>query len=152
MLDLIFLVFVIFIIVVVATAWRFTSRRAYSYLLVASAMLSGAMIVFFSKYEIAATGNSPLHAALLSFGQYGALTLSAKIWFGLNYAAFNRVGKFLANLIVHGTLLLVIAANYWFKTQSAELLILLYPLASISLVLIAEEVEEALHKKEHGRR
>lgn len=105
------------------------------------------MIVGFNEYEIEVTENSPLHAGLMALCQYGALTLAAKVWFSINYATFNVHLRTVVGFLVHGSLLGLIVGSYMLKQSYPLLPILFYPAASISLALIAETIEERLHRK-----
>lgn len=128
-------------------ASRWCSLVLYSRLLLASIFLSILMIVIYNEYEIEVIGNSPLHAGLIALCQYGALTLTAKIWFTLNYTRLSIPLRTIVGFTVHGCLLVLIVGSYMLKQSHPLLPILFYPVASISLALIAETIEERLHRK-----
>ena len=146
-LDYTFLAATLFVVAYVLLGSRWLSKRAYSRILFLCFFLSVAMIVLFNEYEVEPRGNSLLHSALLALCQYGALTLSAKVWFSINYPKFPRFLKIVINLVMYGGLIGLVIANYVIKTDAPLLVILLYPLGSVSLALIAETIEESLHRK-----
>lgn len=147
MLDYSFLAVTLLVLVFVLVGSRWLSRVAYNRMLLLCFFLSVAIIVLFNEYEVELQGNSPLHSALMALCQYGALTLSAKVWFSINYPKFPRFLKIVINLAMYGGLIGLVIANYVIKTGSPLLVILLYPLGSVSLALVAETIEESLHTK-----
>ena len=144
--DAAFFVITLGILVFTVFGSRWCSLTAYSRLLLLSILLSILLIIGFNEYEIEIIGNSPLHAGLMALCQYGALTLAAKIWFSINYQAFSSRLKAFVGFLVHGSLLGLIVGSYMLEQSYPLLPILFYPVASISLALIAEVIEERLHR------
>ena len=127
-----------------ACGGRFLRLNYYSWALFICVLLSIGIIVGFNELEVEVVGGSPLHAGLMALCQYGALTLATKIWFSINYSNFWPRQKSVLGFVIHGGLLSLVVASYWFKQNYPLLPILMYPLASISLALIAETIEEHL--------
>ena len=49
--------------------------------------------------------------------------------------------------MVYGGLLVLMLTSYWLTQQAPLLIVLIYPLASIALALLAESIEEMFRKK-----
>lgn len=147
MLDALFFTVTLSIIAYVAFGSRWSSRRAYCWSLLACVLLSVLIIIGFNEYEVEIQGNSPIHAGLLALCQYGALTLSAKVWFSIIYPGLQKFQKVALNLFMLGGLAGLVITSYRLKEGAPILLILLYPLASVALALIAETIEVSLEKK-----
>jgi hypothetical protein len=81
MIDVIYLLVVILIIALVILGSRNLSVRTYSLLMFFCMLLSVAAVILYNELYLELSSKTPLHSALLSVGQYGALTLSAKVWF-----------------------------------------------------------------------
>lgn len=147
MIDTLFLTITLLVMALVAFGARWLSMRAYSWMLFACIVFSVGLIVVFNEYEVEAQGNSPLHSSLMALCQYGALTLSAKIWFSIIYPKLYKFQRVALSLILIAALIGLVVASYSLKTNAPLAAILLYPVASISLALIAESIEAFLHQK-----
>lgn len=147
MIDSIYLVVVTIIIAFVILGARYFKVRTYSLLLLFCMMLSVTAIIIYNELYVESSLKTPFHSALLSLGQYGALTLSAKVWFSINYDRFSAFTRILVNSMVYGGLLVLMLTSYWLTQQAPLLIVLIYPLASIALALLAESIEEMFRKK-----
>ena len=145
--DVIYSVVVILIIALMILGARNLQVRTYSLLMLFCMLLSVAAIILYNELHIEASTKTPLHSALLYVGQYGALTLSAKIWFSINYDRFSAPTKIFVNGLVYGAFLVLVLTSYWIQKQIPLLTVLLYPLGSISLALLAESIEEKLRHR-----
>jgi hypothetical protein len=144
MIDVIYLLVVILIIALVILGARNLPVRTYSLLMLFCMLLSVAAVILYNELYLESSSKTPLHSALLSVGQYGALTLSAKVWFSINYDRFTALTKIFVNCVVYGAFLVLVLTSYWIQQQTPLLMVLLYPLGSISLALLAESIEEKL--------
>lgn len=138
---LFFLSLIGFISAIIFGANKFP-RNLYNLILLAIVFVSSSLTILFYEFDIELSNSTPLHTGLLAFAQYGVVTLASKIWFSLNYSQLGKVSKFLINFIIFGSLFTLIIANYWVKSINPVYVLLIYPLASLSLSLIAENIEE----------
>lgn len=122
-------------------------RNLYSLILVVIVFVSSSLTILFYEFDIELSNSTPLHTGLLAFAQYGVVTLASKLWFSLNYSRLGRASKFLINFIIFGSLFTLVVANYWVKSINPVYVLLIYPLASLSLSLIAETIEEKCSTK-----
>lgn len=101
----------------------------------------------FQILDIMVDGNTPVHAALITFAQYGVYALAFKLWLSINYPSFSLGTRALMHMLSHSVLLSVIVASYWFKSQYSFLLVIVNPLVSLSVALIAETIEETMARR-----
>ena len=147
LIDVIYSVVVFLIIAFVMLGARNLQVRTYSLLMLFCMLLSVAAIILYNELYVEASSKTPLHSALLNVGQYGALTLSAKVWFSINYDRFSVPTKIFVSSLVYGAFLVLVLTSYWIQQQNPLLMVLLYPLGSISLALFAESIEEKLRHR-----
>ncbi len=147
MIDVIYLVVVILIIAFVILGARYFQVRTYSLIMMFCMLLSVTAVILYNELYLESSSKTPLHSALLSVGQYAALTLSAKVWFSINYDRFSAFTKIVVNVVVYGAFLVLMLTSYWLKQQSPLLMVLLYPLGSIAIALLAESIEEKLRHR-----
>lgn len=151
MIDAIYLIVVTLIIALVILGARCFQVRTYSLVMLFCMVLSVTAVILYNELYLESSSKTPLHSALLSMGQYGALTLSAKVWFSINYDRFSAVTRIVVNSMVYGALLVLVLTSYWLKQQAPLLVVLLYPLASIALALLAESIEEMFRNRNHKK-
>lgn len=119
--------------------WRLTAGEYSRISFVVFVLTSVATIKFHLPSTIDAA--SPEHKVLLSLAQLAILTLSAKVWFALNYYKFSQHARWLIAAVLYGALFSSIAGAYWLYDNFPALQIFLYPLASLAISLTAEVIE-----------
>lgn len=120
---------------------RLFSARGYSRWLAGILTLAiGAMAWLHSATDQTAATNR-LHYTIMTLAQFAVLSLGFKLWFSLEYPRFGRSARVLAHLAAHSSLGLVVIAGYSLKAAHPILAFLIYPLASLSVALVAESVE-----------
>jgi hypothetical protein len=99
---------------------------------------------WFHETVIDVSKTSPLHGAILAFAQVGTLTLSSKLWLSLNFKKFDEALRTFICVILYGTLLTITICAYWLSKILPELLLILYPISSLSISITAEILEKRL--------
>lgn len=117
-------------------------------MLIAVIALGIAAVGWLNAIVVIAEGDSLVHATVLAFAQFGVLALASKVWLALNWERFDRSTHRIVHLFAHTALLFVIVAGYWLKATHSVFVFLLYPLSSLSVVLIAESIKELVRQRE----
>lgn len=145
--DFIFFASFIIIGATITFSPKFLSPGSYSKLLLATICISILVMSLFQILDIMVDGNTPVHSALITFAQYGVYALAFKLWLSINYPNFSRGTRTLMHMLSHTVLLLVIVTSYWFKSQYSFLLVIVNPIVSLSVALIAETIEETMAQR-----
>ena len=147
--DLAFVGGFIAVALLIGLGGRRLSRRAYSRLLLLLALL---MAVFISLYQYFDVSREPenalVHAAAMAFAQLGVYGLTFKVWLAINYHQMSRHARVWMHLVSHTSFALAIFAGYWMKLQHPAVALLIYPLNSLSLSLIAQAIEDGRERQD----
>jgi len=140
--DLIFILWLVVCYGLILLSPSKLQRQQYSQLMAVIFIASCFVIIWFHETVIDVSQSSPMHAAILVLAQFGTLTLTSKIWFSINYKKLSKKLQTMLKVILFGALSTIIAFSYWLYKISPEMQLLLYPLASLAISLIAEMIEE----------
>lgn len=125
---------------------KWISKRHYSRLLVTVALVNAALMLSFHFERPASSAANLLHWIVVALAQYGIFALSLKIWLAINYKRLGPRAHTLLHSLSHGSLLLVLLGGFWMKANHSVILALVYPLAGMSVALIAESIEEQINR------
>jgi len=125
---------------------KWIPKQRYSRLLVAVALTNAVLMLSFHFERPASSAANLLHWIIVALAQYGIFALSLKIWLAINYKRLGPRAHTLLHSLSHGSLLLVLFGGFWMKANHSVILALVYPLAGMSIALIAESIEEQINK------
>ena len=117
-------------------------KITYGRLMAAIFICSCFATIWFHETVIDVSKTSPLHGAILAFAQVGTLTLSSKLWLTLNFSKFDKVARSTLYVALYGALLAITTLSYWLSKLLPELLLVLYPMASLAISITAEILED----------
>ena len=150
-LDLAFVGVFIAVALLIGFGGRRLSRVAYSRLLLLLALLMAAFIALYQYFDVGPEPeNAALHATAMAFAQLGVYVLAFKLWLAINYAQMSRHGRLWMHLISHSAFAVAIFSGYWLKLQHPAVALLIYPLNSLSLSLIAQAIETARQERDES--
>lgn len=118
------------------------SEQLYSRLIAGIFLLSCIATIWFHETVIDVSRQSPIHGAILALAQIGALTLTSKLWFSINYKKLSRFARFGICTFLYVSLTTIVFGAYWLYKLIPELQLLLYPFSSLGISVTAEILEE----------
>ena len=143
-----FVVIFIAVALVVGFGGRRLSRQAYSRLLLLLACLMAVFIALYQYFDVARElENAAVHATAMAFAQLGVYGLTFKVWLAINYRHLSRHARVWVHLASHGSFAVAVIAGYWMKLQHPAVALLIYPLNSLSLSLIAQAIESGVQER-----
>lgn len=139
--DLLFILWILACLSIILFTPGKIGKIGYSRLVAGIFICSCLVTTWFYETVIDVSKTSPLHGAILAFAQVGTLTLSSKLWLSLNYKKFNKTVRISISIILYGALLTITICAYWLSKFIPELLLILYPIASLAISISAEMLE-----------
>ena len=139
--DLLFILWILTCLSIILFTPGKIGKLGYSRLMAGIFIGSCLATTWFHETVIDVSKTSPLHGAILAFAQVGTLTLSSKLWLSLNFKNFDKGIRTLICVILYGVLLTVTICAYWLSKLIPELLLILYPISSLSISITAEMLE-----------
>ena len=150
-LDLAFVGVFIAVALLIGFGGRRLSRVAYSRLLLLLALLMAAFIALYQYVDVGPEPeNAAVHATAMAFAQLGVYVLAFKLWLAINYGEMSRHGRLWLHLLSHSAFAVAIFAGYWLKLQHPAVALLIYPLNSLSVSLIAQAIETGIHERDRN--
>lgn len=120
---------------------RLFSTGGYSRWLAGIMGLAIGALAWLHAYTDQAAATVGLHYTIVTLAQFAVLALGFKLWFSINYPRFGRSARVAVHLAAHTGLAFVVVAGYSLKAAHPLITFLIYPLASLSVALVAESVE-----------
>jgi hypothetical protein len=139
--DLLFILWILTCLSIILFTPGKIGKVGYSRLVAGIFICSCLATIWFHETVIDVSKTSPLHGAILAFAQVGTLTLSSKLWLSLNFKKFSKALRISISAILYGALLTITICAYWLSKIIPELLLILYPLSSLSISITAEMLE-----------
>ena len=139
--DLLFILWILTCFSIIVLTPGKIGKISYSRLMAAIFICSCLVTTWFHETVIDVTKTSPLHGAILAFAQVATLTLSSKLWLSLNFKKFSKTTRILISVILYGTRLTITICAYRLRKVIPELLLVLYPIASLAISISAEMLE-----------
>lgn len=139
--DLLFILWILACLSIILFTPGKIGKISYSRLMAGIFICSCLVTTWFHETVMDVSKTSPLHGAILAFAQVGTLTLSSKLWLSLNFKKFTTIIRSLICGILYITLLAITICSYWFSKFIPELLLILYPIASLAISITAEMLE-----------
>lgn len=150
--DLAFLIGFMVLATAIPIGSRLFSAQGYSRWLAGIIALAIGTMAWLHVETIPGPATSRLHYTILTLAQFAVLSLGFKLWFSLNYPRFGRSARVAAHIAAHASLAVVVVAGYSLKAAHPVFVLLIYPLASLSVALVAESVELRLGQPGWTRR
>lgn len=139
--DLLFILWILTCLTIILFTPGKIGKIGYSRLMAGIFISSCLVTTWFHETVIDVSKTSPLHGAILAFAQVGTLTLSSKLWLSLNFKKFSKTIRIYVSVILYGSLLTITIFAYWLSKIIPELLLILYPIASLAISISAERLE-----------
>lgn len=139
--DLLFILWILTCLTIILFTPGKIGKTGYSRLMAGIFIISCLVTTWFHETVIDVSKTSPLHGAILAFAQVGTLTLSSKLWLSLNFKKFSKTIRIYISVILYGSLLTMTICAYWLSKIIPELLLILYPIASLAISISAEMLE-----------
>lgn len=139
--DLLFIFWILTCLSIILFTPGKIGKVGYSRLMAGIFICSCLVTTWFHETVMDVSKTSPLHGAILAFSQVGTLTLSSKLWLSLNFKNFSKAVRSLIYFIIYGALLTITICAYWLNKIVPELLLILYPIASLATSITAQMLE-----------